>query len=274
MNIDFENITMSEIVGLINDPNKCPGGKNSVRRVLQETLLPSKSIIVEIGSNTGFTSIELALRRPDCSVIGIDINVDSVNYANEKARKFNIKNVQFFKDNATEITTITPKSVDLLFVSNVMSFIEDKDKAFENYDKVLKDGGIVCFIPIYYYSQPPQNLVNTVEKLIAGNLTKNTLNDWLTLFQKKMKEYALFFQEDYKFVDISENKIKSYVDDVFGQCKTLALNDEDERRLNKRFYKMLLTFNENLKFCQFSILLYRKTLANTEPQLNEYIKLI
>ncbi|MCB0751650.1 MAG: methyltransferase domain-containing protein, partial [Ignavibacteriae bacterium] len=113
MKIDFENLSMSEIVGLVNDPNRCPGAANSIRRVLQEAMLPSNSLIVEIGSNTGFTSIEFALRKPDSKVVGIDVNKSSVEHAKQKAKKHGVKNVTFYVDDATDIKKVKPKSADL-----------------------------------------------------------------------------------------------------------------------------------------------------------------
>lgn len=273
MKIDFENLSMSEIVGLVNDPNRCPGAANSIRRVLQEAMLPSNSLIVEIGSNTGFTSIEFALRKPDSKVVGIDVNKPSVELAKQKAKKHGVKNVTFYVDDATNIKKVKPKSADLLFASNVTSFIKDKETALKNYDALLKDGGILCLIPIHYHTLPSESLRKKVEALIGTDLSRNKFTHWESLFSKNLKSYSLFFREDYNFASIPRVKIKEYVETVFNECKTLKLSKEDDEKLKNRFFEMLVVFNENLKHCHFTILLYRKTLANAEPQLNQYIKI-
>lgn len=271
--LDVENLTMSEIVGLVNDPNRCPGASNSVRRILQEVILPSNSLIVEIGSSTGYTSIEFALRKPDSRIVGIDVNEASVLQAKEKAKRFEINNLEFYVDEAANIKKIQQLSADLVVMSNVTSFITDKNNALTNYDLILKKGGVLCAIPIYYHKRPPEKLRRTVEKFLGVSLTDSSFQYWKELFTREFKEYRLYFSEDYAFENISIGEIKEYVDYVFENIATLKLAKGDRRNLMRRFFDMLVLFNENLKYCNFSILFYRKSRANSEPQLNRYAKI-
>ena len=144
-----ENLNFSEIVGIVNEPNRCSGGAKTIRQILRNVYLAPGSIIVELGSNTGFSSLEFALNRPDCKIIGVDINQKSVEISKNKAEKSNLRNVEFICENMLD-SSIANNSVDLLFVSNVTSFVNEREKAVLEYKRILKPNGILAFVPIYY----------------------------------------------------------------------------------------------------------------------------
>ena len=70
-----------------------------------------KGILIDLGSGTGFLSIEIAKRAPQLSIYGIDLSKKMVEIASGNARDF--KNVKFKLANA----------IDLPFESNSVDFI-------------------------------------------------------------------------------------------------------------------------------------------------------
>ena len=58
---DVKELNYSELVGLLKERNKPSGGLKSIVEVSNVCRLTKGDKILEIGSNTGFTSVNLAL---------------------------------------------------------------------------------------------------------------------------------------------------------------------------------------------------------------------
>ena len=69
-----------DFISLLKETNRPPGGKQTVQEWIKYANITSSSRVLEIGSNTGFTSLELA-RVTGCKVIGIDVNENAINEA-------------------------------------------------------------------------------------------------------------------------------------------------------------------------------------------------
>jgi len=91
----ISKMDFSSLVALVREPNMCSGGKETIRMAIKEGNINQNSKILEIGSNTGFSSIEFATVMPSSQVVGIDVNPISVEFAKNKAEMFDIKNVKF-----------------------------------------------------------------------------------------------------------------------------------------------------------------------------------
>jgi ubiquinone/menaquinone biosynthesis C-methylase UbiE len=122
-------------------------------RIAQEIVKKrDKGTLIDIGSGTGFLSIEIAKRAPQLNVYGIDLSKKMVEIASANARGF--ENVQFKLANA----------IDLPFESNTIDFITSTGsfhhwkrplKVFNECYRVLKPG---CEAWIYDgCSKPPED---------------------------------------------------------------------------------------------------------------------
>lgn len=77
---EIELMDYNEIIGLVKETNRIPGGRNTVFEIINRTCLNKESKVLEIGTSTGFTSIEIS-RFIKCNIKAIDINEDSLNEA-------------------------------------------------------------------------------------------------------------------------------------------------------------------------------------------------
>ncbi|NDA64183.1 MAG: class I SAM-dependent methyltransferase [Chitinophagia bacterium] len=78
---DILKMSYVQFIAFLKETNRCPGGKKSIRLILQNTFANSNSRILEIGSNTGFTSLEIA-RITAREVIGIEPIQEAVDESN------------------------------------------------------------------------------------------------------------------------------------------------------------------------------------------------
>lgn len=250
----------STLVSVVREPNMCSGGYETIREIIKESNLRHDAKILEIGSNTGFSSFEFATILPHAQVTGIDINPQSVEFAQEKAKKYKLSNVNFLCSDARALP-FDNQTFDLVFCSNVTSFIEEKEKAIIEYIRVLKKGGILAAVPIYYRKQPPQKLVQKVGEAIGTKIEVWDRSFWEGLFQR-YGDLQLYFAKDYEYVPSTEEEIETYVEMVMDQKHLASVDPKIKQALKNRLTYLYQLFDFNLTYAGFSILLYRKCPVN------------
>lgn len=261
---DIACLDFSRLVGLVNEPNMPSGGGATVRRVIDLARLRPGSTILEVGSNTGFASIEFA-SWTGCQVTGIDINPVSVSFAKEKADRLGVANVDFQVGDGLKLP-FPNGTFDLVYCSNVTSFIANHAGARDEYYRVLAPNGILAAVPIYYHTAPPAKLRRKVGEAIGVDLPITTQEYWQNLFSDPSA--ALVEQETYEYIRQEPERIAEYVEAVFDQSHLLsldpALRDAAAERLSY-FYSL---FDDNLAYARYDILLYRRNHPNPEPVLH------
>ena len=75
--LEIEKLSYTDFVSLLQEENRPPGGKKTVREVILNSFVDRQSNVLEIGCTNGFTSLEIA-RLIGCQVIGVDISSSSI----------------------------------------------------------------------------------------------------------------------------------------------------------------------------------------------------
>jgi SAM-dependent methyltransferase len=261
----IERMNFSELVGLVNEPNTPSGGGKTVRRVLQQVRLDASSRVLEIGSNTGFTSIEIASWVP-CPVVGVDINPRSIALARAKGSEHDLRNVTFTEADALSLP-FPDGAFDLVFCSNTTSFILDRQRAITEYYRVLRPRGVLAAVPIYYREPPPNELRRRVEEAVGAEIPPRDIGYWRALFDHP--EAPLIFEEEHAYVHQSPERIAGYVDRVMSQPLLAGYAPELRATMAARLRYFYDLFNENLRYARYAILLYRIGHPNRDPVLFE-----
>ncbi|MFX1306117.1 MAG: class I SAM-dependent methyltransferase [Promethearchaeota archaeon] len=94
-----------------------------------------KGIVIDLGSGTGFLSIEIAKRAPKLNIYGIDLSRKMVEIASGNARDF--KNVKFKWANAIDIP-FQESSIDLMISTGSFHHWKHPFKVFNECYRVLK----------------------------------------------------------------------------------------------------------------------------------------
>lgn len=263
----IENMNFSEIVWILNEPNRPSGWSKTIREVIANSFIVNKQTpkILEIGSNTGFSSIEFWSLLPEAIVTWIDINETSIKHALIKKEKFQLDNVSFILADWQKLP-FWDETFDLLFSSNTTSFIKDKDAAVSEYYRVLKNNGILATVPIYYKTNPPEHLIEQVELAIWVPLNKTTKKDWDSLFE--VPNSKIIYRSSHYYEDIPYETIEQYTDYVIQNANLSTDYSESEiNLLREKLLWFYVLFNENLKYCWFDVILLMKNYANSEPEL-------
>jgi ubiquinone/menaquinone biosynthesis C-methylase UbiE len=206
---NIENMSVSELVSLIDEVNKPPGGIRALHEIAIHSFITPKSRILEVGCNTGYSSLELK-RLTGAEVIGIDVNGASIEKAKIRAKREDL-DVRFIRSDATKMDF--DNEFDLVFCSNATSFMQEKQRAMKNYKKALKTYGFLASIPIYYVKQPSKSMLKQLSKELNVTIRAFDRRYWLNLFADK--ELELCYEHPIKFERHTEKEVSEYIKEYY-----------------------------------------------------------
>jgi ubiquinone/menaquinone biosynthesis C-methylase UbiE len=268
--IDIDKLNYAQFVGLINERNRPSGGIKTVQEVVSNANLNPTKKILEIGSTTGFTSVNLGLLS-GAEVVGIEIDEEAVKKAREYGQKMHADSVKFVHGSALEMP-FEDEVFDLVWCSNATSFIDDKQRAIKEYLRVLKYNGFLVLIPLYYVRKPSVEWVNRISKVIGHQVGLWDKQFWVELFRSVGEQNGcaleVVYDKDYRFLDRSDY-VKTYV-------KNILVNNLDETLktpeiysgIEKRALELFELFNENnYKYAGYSTIILQKRYCLDEEEL-------
>jgi ubiquinone/menaquinone biosynthesis C-methylase UbiE len=97
--------------------------------------------VVEIGCGNGVQALYINTKYKPLRIIGIDLNKSNIEIANSEKEKAKMDNVQFFIDDAQNMTNIASESVDVLLNIESAFHYPDKSAFLKEVYRVLKPGG-------------------------------------------------------------------------------------------------------------------------------------
>lgn len=251
---DIKEMSYNEIIGLVRETNRTPGGLNTIRIVAEKLMLNVNSKILDIGTSTGHSTLEFS-RLLNCEVTGIDINPMSLETAAERLKRFELNNAKFVLDDATNMK-FEDKTFDVVFAGNVTSLVSDRDAALKEYWRVLKPSGYLVAVPMYYVEKPSEELVNDVRKAIQVNITALYKEDWKKFFVREEDE--IFEEIDFKFNKCTDEEINEFCKNILAREHLKDLSEESYETLKECYYDFMHLFNENNSHMGFTIFMLRK----------------
>lgn len=261
---DIDEMNYTEFVSLIKEENRPPGGKMTIREILKNSFINSKSKVLEVGCTNGFTSLEIA-RVIGCEVFGVDINENSLK--NAKAR-INGEKVKFLNASSYQLP-FKNESFDLVMCGNATSFMKEKNKAIQEYFRVVKDWGIVALTPMYYIEKPTKEIIDKVSEIIGTQINVTTKEKWFSLLKKD--NFEVYYSKDYKFQKKDKEEIKEYSRLFINKPHLQKLNETVKIKIQEKLENIMDTFNENLSHVGYSIILLRKRKEEEEQELFDNI---
>ncbi|TSC58968.1 MAG: hypothetical protein Greene041679_11 [Parcubacteria group bacterium Greene0416_79] len=265
---DIEQMSYTDFIALLDETNRCPGGKKTIRRIRELIHIDDKTNILDVGSNTGFTSLELARVTP-ANISGIDISESCVNQA-KKSLSEDIESVRSkvtFQVASSYSIPFPDDNFDLIMAGGATGFMDDKSKAIHEYLRVLKPWGFLVMSPLTYHTQPPQKIVDEVSEIIGTTIEPMTMKDWINTVGEVTKDFELYFNESHKLSPRISKEIDEYVDYFLKKDHVKILSETVKDAIKRRWMSILKVFNENHKYLGYSIIVFRKRPVAEEPEL-------
>lgn len=110
--------------------------------------LRENDMVADLGSGTGFYTLEIAKLVPSGRVYAVELEKDYVELIKHKASEAKLKNVECIFGDIEKIggTKIKNSLLDKVVLSNVFFQLGDKDLCIEEIKRILKSGGRVLFV--------------------------------------------------------------------------------------------------------------------------------
>ena len=139
--------------------------------------IKEKDICVDLGSGRGIDVIKMAeTTGEDGHVFGIDISEGMIIKAKKNAEKFGVDNVTFINAEL-ESLPIENEIVDVVISNCTINHAKDKQKAWNEVNRILKSTGYFIVSDIYSSKPVPEEYENdplAVAECWAGSVTKET----------------------------------------------------------------------------------------------------
>ena len=269
--MEIENITSKDIcemdynqlIGLVKETNRPPGGRKTVFEIINRACIDRESNVLEIGTSTGFTAIELS-KLVKCKITSIDINEMSLREAQERASKEGLSNIKFIKADVNNLP-FRDYEFDLVIIGNVLSLMSNKEKTFGECRRVCKKTGFIAAVPMFYIEESSDELIKNVSEAIQVNISPLYKGDWDDFF--KIPDLEIYWTQEYKFDYIDDKTLKKFVEDIFGRDHLKNLKKDAFETLKKKYSDYIFLFRDNLSNMGFSIFLLSNKMIWEDPEL-------
>ncbi len=261
---DVNEMDYNQLIGLTRETNRPPGGFQTVKKVCLDSFLTTEKKVLEIGTSTGFTAMEIA-RLTGARVTAIDINSRSLEEARRRAKKMNLDaRIAFDLGNAVDMV-YPDSSFDLVFCGNITSYVPNRQQAISEYIRVLKMGGTLAAVPMYYLKNPPTRITDAVSSAMSFKVELQNKDYWVNLFNRP--QLTLQESQDYKFERISPARVRDFVDEVLTKEHLAEMKPDARLALTKRYTDYISLFAKNLSYMGYTIMLFRKEAFKIDSEL-------
>jgi len=132
--------------------------------------------VLDLGSGAGFDCfLAVARTGEEGKVVGVDMTAEMVEKAQENAKKYGYKNVEF-KLGDIEALPVEDSSFDILISNCVINLAPDKEKVFQEAYRVLAPGGKMFVSDIVLLQELPAELKKD-KTLLSGCVGGALLKD-------------------------------------------------------------------------------------------------
>ncbi len=114
--------------------------------VLRNIDLKENMVAADFGCGSGGWVIPLAKKLEDGRVYAIDILEEPLSALRAKMKLAKISNIKAVLANVEEGTEIFEQSCDLVLMTNLLFQVEDKQKVFQEANRVLRKNGIILVV--------------------------------------------------------------------------------------------------------------------------------
>jgi len=260
-----KHMSYVDLISLVDEANRPPGGKRTVRRWIDIARVDSSKHVLEIGSNTGFTSLELA-RVARCRVTGVDVSKAAVT----KARGALSRDVKWVQDSVrfevgdARNLTYEDSTFDVVVCGGALSFIVERGRALSEIVRVLVPWGFVCVSPLFYREAPPSQLIDDLSAELGFPIPVWSSRDWERFFVDSGLE--LYHVTPVPLNPQPETRVREFVQ-LLSSKPHLPGRGEIRKAVQSRLNSAFSLFNENHRYLGFLLGILRKRACLEEMEL-------
>ena len=178
--------------------------------------LKEGDVVLDLGSGAGFDSF-LAARRVGKTgkVIGVDMTPEMITKARANAKAGTYDNVEFLLGDI-EALPLPDCSVDVAISNCVINLVPDKEKVFQELNRVLRPGGRFMISDLVLLKELPEQVRTSVEAYVgcvAGAILKD---QYLAIIRSAEFEDVHIVDESYAAVDLDTPELRQLAEQYVG----------------------------------------------------------
>ncbi len=251
----IDDLDYNQLIGIVKETNRPPGGKNTVFEVINRLHISENAEILEVGTSTGFTAIEIS-RLVKSKITAIDINEISLKEAKSRASKEGYTNIKFLKADVTDLP-FPDGSFNVVIVGNVLSLLSNKDKALRECVRVCKRDGLIVAVPMYYLKSPTEKLIKDVSNAIKVKIIPLYKSYWIDFFTKYGLE--IYWSKSFKFDYVKDSTVDTFVKEIINRPHLRSIDKVILAQLNSKYKKYMFLFRDNLSVMGYTIFILSKS---------------
>lgn len=256
-----------DFMAFLEETNRPPGGKDSVRLMAQNTFLSDTSRVLHVGCNTGSSTREVA-HLVKCNCLGVDNNRSMITIAKKLSRQdIYSKLLKFEKQDVTSLS-FKDDTFDLVFSAGSVAFMRNRDVAIKEIIRVTKPWGFICDTVLFYRKTPPPSLLKKINNLTKLELKPWRLDYWESMYTGKNLEKYFLYQDIMR--QRSTKELKDYCFFMANKPHLSHYTKQGRDIIYDKLYKYMELFNMNHKYLSYSVLIFRKPGLQEEKALFGY----
>ncbi|HUX80486.1 MAG TPA: class I SAM-dependent methyltransferase [Alphaproteobacteria bacterium] len=137
--------------------------------------------VLDVGCGFGIMSVDLATRVGSTGhVYGIDISVEQLAVAQEKAAALCLKNVTFCQHDVRSLSDFRERDFDVVYIRYVLSHINNPKDVITGAKALLKEGGVIATqdVVVSSFWQPHQEDIFVEFRELGAKMAEKTGNDY------------------------------------------------------------------------------------------------
>jgi SAM-dependent methyltransferase len=250
-------MSYAEFVAFINQINTPAGGFSTVNSWIYNSGIDYRSLILDVGCSTGFSSREIA-KKTSCAVIGIDLCEAAIRGATHLlSMEERPLAVRYDLGDICE-AHYSPSMFSHIILGSSLGFVQDKVKAVQLLKNFLDKDGYILMAPFWFTAPPPSSIVDNFEKEIGFRpQTEWGRNEWLDLFDKDL---VLVYENVHLLVQESDETIKEHCNCTLLRCESVqgTLSSELKEVCYERLFKIRKVINSMRPYQKYASWVFRK----------------
>jgi len=210
------------------------GGTFATEKLAELCKLESGKTLLNVGSGSGISAAYVA-EKYGCRVVGVDLLPAMIESAQRWADVKGVADQTEFRLGDAQDLPFDDDQFDALICESVNAFVPDKEKAMNEYIRVVKPGGYIGFTEAIWVNDPSETVVDILEEATGQRF--HSPDVWESLFQNS--GLAELHSENHSITMRGEARnqggLVSFGDymKIFGRFFRLLFSDRETRSLMK-----------------------------------------
>jgi ubiquinone/menaquinone biosynthesis C-methylase UbiE len=178
------------------------GGVEATEALIKLCHIDRDSYVLDVGCGVGMTPCLLA-KKVGCRVVGVDISPRMVERSRERAQRERVADKVEFRVADAQQLPFEARVFDAVLTESVTAFPEDKQKAVNEYARVIRRGGYAGLNEtVWLKVPPPPDVIAWAAQDLGANVQPLTADGWAGLLgdaglkEIVVKTYAIKTQDE------------------------------------------------------------------------------